>query len=247
MIKLMVHLVKIIIATFLAILFGSCKYDIDFGGKSITGSGHVVSQERNVKNFTKVEVSRGLECEIIQDANFKVVVEADDNLQEGILTTVEGSTLKITSKYNNYRNVQSKKIIVHLPVVEVLETTSGSNLSTNGVIKGTEILVKSSSGSEIKVAVESDKINLESTSGSTLKVEGKALDVSTESSSGSTIDAENLLANNINSQSTSGSSTSVHPILSLKAKASSGSSIDYTNTPKQISVEESSGGSVSKE
>lgn len=243
----MVHLVKFIIAACLALLFGSCKYDIDLGGKKITGSGHVTSQDRNVKNFTKVEVSKGLDCEIFQDPNFKVTVEADDNLQEGITTKVENGTLVISSKYNNYRNVKSKKIIVHLPVIEGLEATSGSNLYTNSVIKGTDILVKSSSGSEIKAHLEADKIALEASSGSTLKAEGIALDITTDSSSGSSIEAQNLLANNVNAQSSSGSSTTVHPIVSLKAKASSGSSIDYNNTPKQIEKEESSGGSVSKE
>jgi hypothetical protein len=38
----------------------------------------------------------------------------------------------------------------------------------------------------------------------------------------------------------------VHPLVSLNAKASSGASIDYDGAPKNISKEETSGGSVSK-
>ena len=48
-------------------------------------------------------------------------------------------------------------------------------------------------------------------------------------------------------KSTSGSSTNVHPLVSLRAKASSGSSIDYNSSPKTVTKEESSGGSVSKD
>jgi len=98
----------------------------------------------------------------------------------------------------------------------------------------------------MNVETESDTIRLESTSGSEQKIKGKALVLFTSSSSGSSIEAEGLLANEISSQSTSGSSTEVNPIVSLKAKASSGSSIDYKNKPKSISKEESSGGSVSR-
>jgi len=78
-------------------------------------------------------------------------------------------------------------------------------------------------------------------------VGGKALKVKTASSSGSTIDAKNLMANEVTSQTSSGSSTSVYPIVKLDAKASSGSSISYHKIPKTVSKEESSGGSVSQE
>lgn len=241
----MVHIAKIVIATIVALLLGSCKFEGNAFGESITGSGKVVSKERNLANFTKIEIKKGLDCEVVQSSNFKVVVEADDNLQEGITTTVENGTLVITSKYNRYHNVESKNIKVFMPLVSGLETVSGSSLRTVGVIKGNDIHLKSSSGSSLTADLESEKVLLESSSGSTLKASGKAISVNTLSSSGSTIDAEKLLANEISSQCTSGSSTSVNPILSLNAQASSGSSIHYVNTPKRISKQESSGGSVS--
>lgn len=243
MIKIMIHLVKIVIAFVVALLFSSCNMNMNFDGKSIKGSGNVVTQQRDVKDFTKIEVKKGIECIVTQGNTFKVEVQADDNLQEGILTTVENGTLKISSKYNNYHNV-TKIVRVQLPVIDVLEATAGSELKTNGAIKSNSILLKSSSGSEIYAHIESEKIALESTSGSDLKVEGKAIDLTTASSSGSHIDAQKLLANNVVAQSTSGSDTDVNPLLSLKAKASSGSSIDYYSNPKQITKEETSGGSV---
>lgn len=245
MIKFMIQLVKIVVGVYVAILFSSCKYDIGF--KSVTGSGNVVSKERTVANFTKIEVANGLDCEVTQSDKISVIVEADDNLQEGITTKVENGVLKIESIYNNYNNVKSKKIKVQLPTIASLETTSGSSLTTRNVLKGTDISLKSSSGSDLEATVESDKVTLESTSGSTMTVGGKALEVATASSSGSTIDAKNLLANNITSQSSSGSSSTINPIVSLKAHASSGSSIDYVKAPKTLSVEENSGGDVGQE
>jgi hypothetical protein len=242
MVKLMIHLVKVVIATVVAILFGSCT--MNFNGESITGSGNVVSKDRNLSGFTKIEVARGLECEVVQSPDFKVTVEADDNLQQAIITKVENGTLKITSKFGNYFNVKSKKIYVSLPIIDELQTTSGSDLYTKGVIKSNGILLKSSSGSDLNATIESERVALESTSGSSLKVKGKAINVTTASSSGSDIDARELLANNINSQSSSGSDTDIHPLVSLQAKASSGSSIDYFSNPKKKSIEESSGGSV---
>lgn len=245
MIKFTTQLVRLIVAACLALLFNSCKYDIDLG-ESIKGSGNVVSKERKVQDFTKIEVSRGLDCEVTQGDKTEVVVEADDNLQDGIITTVENGTLKITSKYNNYHNVTSKKIKVQMPKVSSLETTSGSNLITTNTLRGDNIYLKSSSGSDLEANVEADKVTLESTSGSTITVGGKALEVTTASSSGSTIDAGKLLANEISSQSTSGSNSVVNPIVSLKAHASSGSSIEYEKAPKSLNIEKNSAGDVSQ-
>lgn len=245
MIKFMVHFVKIVVTAIVALLFGSCQYHIDGIGETITGSGNVVTKERDLKDFTKIEVSRALDCEVYQSDNFKVEVIADDNLVNHIKTEVRNGKLKISSDYGNYRNVKSKLIRVYLPIIDVLEATSAANMTTKTTIKSNEILIKSSSAADINATVESEKIKLESTSGSDITASGKAIDLYTQSSSGSDINAGKLLANNVNSQSTSGSDTTVNPILSLSAKASSGASIEYTKTPKSISKQTTSGGSIS--
>lgn len=241
----MVHLVKIVVTAIVALLFGSCQYQIDGNGETINGSGNVVTKGRDLKDFTKIEVSRALDCEVYQSDNFKVEVIADDNLVNHIKTEVRNGKLKISSDYGNYRNVKSKLIRVYLPIIDVLEATSAANMSTKTTIKSNEILIKSSSAADINATVESEKIKLESTSGSDITASGKAIDLYTQSSSGSDINAEKLLANNINAQSTSGSDTTINPILNLTAKASSGSSIKYIKTPKSISKQTSSGGSIS--
>ncbi|EPE9900846.1 head GIN domain-containing protein [Flavobacterium psychrophilum] len=246
MIKIITLLTKFVVGLLIAILFSSCKYDIKLGNK-ITGSGHVITRERSLAPFTKIEVSQGLDCEVTQGDIQKVVIEADDNLQAGIITTVTNGVLQISSKYSNFNNVKAKKIKVQIPIILGLEATSASILVTKNNIKGNIIYLKTSSASNIIANVEAEKIILEATSGSELNIEGKALEVTTASSSGSSIDASMLLANDISSQSTSGSTTIVNPILKLKAHASSGSTIQYSKTPKKIAVEENSGGSVDKE
>ncbi len=246
MVKAVIYLVKIVTTAVVAITLVSCNYKIDLG-KNIKGSGNIISEHRQLSGFKNVTVCCGLDCEIIQGNNFDVNVIADDNLIKGIKTTVENGTLVISSEYNNYINIKSKKVVVTLPEINSLETTSGSNLTTKGVIVGNDIKIKSSSGSQLEANVESDIIDLETSSGSEMNIEGKALKLYTDSSSGSSIDADKLLANEVNSQSSSGSSTNVHPISSLNAKASSGSSINYNTNPKNVKVDESSGGSISKD
>ncbi|TBX68714.1 DUF2807 domain-containing protein [Flavobacterium silvisoli] len=246
MIKTITPGIRLIAAASVALLFVSCHTKIDFSN-GIDGNGNVVTQTRNVgNNFSKIEVSRGLTVTLEQSDSHSVEVEADENLQEHITVSVENETLIITSD-KGIDEATAKTIHVKMPELTGIEATSGSSVSTRNVFTGTNIFVKSSSGSEVDVNFEIDNIRCESTSGSSLEFKGKALTFKAVSSSESTIDARDLMVNDVTAEATSGSDINVRPILSLNAKASSGSSIDYSGSPKSVSKEENSGGSISKE
>ena len=242
MVKVIIFCTKIIIAAAVALLFSSCGNGI-FNG--IKGTGNVQKEMRSVSGkFTKISVSRGIEVVVEQGNDVFIEVETDQNLLKHIITKVENGTLVVTSDENIY-SADAETVHVKLPIIDCLETTSGSNIKCKSILKGTNIAIKSSSGSEIEAALEYDTISSESTSGSSINLSGKALKSTSQSSSGSTIDAAGLLANEVVAEATSGSSTEVHPLVSLKGKASSGASINYDSNPKTVSKEETSGGSVS--
>ncbi|RZJ30444.1 MAG: DUF2807 domain-containing protein [Flavobacterium sp.] len=232
---------KPVFALTIAISLFSCGID----GKNITGSGHVISQSRDLKDFTKVSASGGLDVTIEQADQFSVVVEADDNLQSHIKTTVVADELKITSDYNSFGDVKSKKVIVKMPKIKGIDAGGGVSLKSVGTLRSDDLTIQSSSGSDVSLTIESDKIVAQASSGSQLTLKGKALSLDTSSSSGSSIGAANLIANDVTAQASSGSSTEVHAALSIDAKASSGSSVEYRGAPKKVARHESSGGSVS--
>lgn len=235
-----------LLALFLFIGFTSCKHDINFGN-GIDGSGNIITEKRNInQQFTKISASTGVNVIVEQGSPTEVEVETDDNLIEYIITKVENGTL-IVKIDGNIDMMSSVNVRVKMGIVSGLESSSGSSITSKNKLQGTSIALKSSSGSEIETELEYETVSCESTSGSEIKASGKALRLETRSSSGSEINASNLAANEIYAQSTSGSSTTVKPIVKLDAKASSGSSIDYVQDPKNISKEETSGGSVDKE
>ena len=212
----------------------------------LDGNGTVTTEIRNVlQDRTSIETSNGLDVALEQSETKSVTVEADQNLQEHITTKVENGVLIIESE-KNIDEAKSKKVTVKLPKIAGIKASSGSTVTSLNVLKGSDMKIKSSSGSEIEVSLEVDKIICEATSGSNITLNGKALSLETTSSSGSEIEASKLIANYVVSEATSGSSAKVHPVLSLKAKASGGSSIDYNPVPRKITKEESSGGSISQ-
>ena len=211
----------------------------------IDGSGNVVTEKRNIETpFTKIQASTGVEVILEQESPSEVEVEVDDNLMKYIVTRVENGTL-IVKIDGNINTMESAIVRVKTKTIEGLESSSGASIKTINKLSGTSVALKTSSGSTIQADLEYEKVSCESTSGSEIKVSGKALTLDTKSSSGSEINAKELASNEITAQSTSGSSTTVNPIVLLNAKASSGSSIDYVKEPKKVVKEETSGGSVS--
>jgi hypothetical protein len=244
MIKYIVILTKIIIITLVTLLFSSCKYDVDWGD-GIDGTGNVTVEKREINDvFTKVKVNRGLEVIITQSEGSKLEVEADKNLLEHISTTVKDGVLIITSD-ENIESAETLIVRVQMPVIEGLTATIGSKISVNTTLKGKNIRLDSSSGSQIDAILEYDEVRSTSSSGSSITLSGIALKLFTDASSGSDITAEALEANTVKSEASSGSTTSVNALQELTASASSGASIESVTKPANINKDESSGGSVS--
>ena len=243
MIKFMIHLAKIIVISFIAILFGSCNLNWNFGD-GIKGNGKVTSEVRNIsENFESIKVSQGIEVILTQSNDKLISVEIDENIQKHIITKVENGIL-IVKADENYNTSKSPRVTIKMPIVSGLKASSAAEISSTNILKSNNIEIDASSGSEINIDVESENISLETSSGSEITANGKAISLQTHASSGSNIDAHELMANEIIATASSGSDIDVFPILSLKAKASSGANISYHKTPKNITIAESSGGSV---
>ncbi len=243
MIKVITIITKFIVVTIIALLFSSCHHVFTIGDE-IKGSGKITTENRSVnQDFKSIEVSTGIKVIVEQSDSKSITVEADENIQKHIITKIENGVLIIESD-EIYNLAPTAIVNVKMPVINGLSSSSGSEILSSKTLKTEKIDVKSNSGSKININVEADDITLESASGSNIEVSGKALKLETSSSSGSEIKADKLMANEVISQSNSGSNTSVYPIVKLDAKASSGSSIHYYKNPKTISKKESSGGSV---
>ncbi|WP_306566766.1 head GIN domain-containing protein [Flavobacterium lindanitolerans] len=244
MIRIIIYLMKLIIALLFALFFSSCRYTNE---RTITGSGNVRVETRNVTGFKGINVSNALEVEVEQGDAYQVVVEADENLLSHIITRVENGILHIEADSNTFRNIDARKIKVKLPVIVSLEASSASKITSIGTLITEKLLVDASSAAGIDIAVEADELTCNSSSASSVDLKGKALKFKANSSSASEIDADQLLANDVIAVASSAATISAHPILTLDAEASSGGNISYNNTPRNtLKQNADSGGGISK-
>ena len=79
--------------------------------RTVNGNKKVVKTERNIKGFNGVRVSSGIDVYLSQGNDEKVIVEADENLHEYILTELRDGIIHV---YTNLtiRNAEMKRVYV---------------------------------------------------------------------------------------------------------------------------------------
>lgn len=237
----MTTIIKIIIATLLSLTLFSCN--LDFGAH---GNGNVQLEERPINNpFTTIKATKGLTVYITQGNQESILVEADENLQELILTDIENNVLKIHTK-ENIGYATSKKITVTFKDISKIISTSGSDVYSTNTISTENLTIKTTSGSNMKLDVNASSLYCESSSGSNLGVSGKTNNLIAVATSGSDIKARNLMAISCEVKATSGADITINTSKELIAKATSGGDIKYFGNPEKVDVSDNSAGNIRK-
>jgi hypothetical protein len=233
---------KILIVLFFATLLSSCNVNLF---NRVNGNRNVTREDRTTKEaFTKVRVSTGLDLYISQGSKNKITVEADENLQEIIITEVLNGELKIYAEKNIWR-AKARKIHVTIDNLEALSATSGADVYAKEPIKVTNLKINATSGADIKISVDADSVETNATSGSDIEISGITNNYFSNATSGASIDGYELKSENATVNVTSGANINVFASESINAKATSGGNIDFKGNPKKVDKKSNSGGSIS--
>ncbi|WP_449400550.1 DUF4252 domain-containing protein [Chryseobacterium wanjuense] len=230
-------------------------------------SSYLNGESRNVGEFSGIQVSTGVNVVFKQENPTNVKVIADADKLQYIVTKVENGVLKVYVDTKGQKNLKFKNISVNVssPRLDNIKTSSGSTFTTinsvrednlsidassGSIVKGkfniaSDTKVEATSGSDIKIDINSKNFEFKGSSGSSTSFDGQAGVASFDISSGALCKAENLRSNQVEAESTSGGSLSVNVVDKLKARASSGGLIKYKGNPEITSdISKNSGGAL---
>jgi hypothetical protein len=227
----------IIVLLIISLLFGSCFH-------GIKGNRKVVKSERKVEAFESISVSAGIEVFLTQDSVLKVVVEADENLQEIIKTEVSKGELKIFPE-KPIRFAAAKRVYVSFKTIHSLAVSSGAEVKSKMELKINSLDLSASSGAKIDLVMAVNKLIVEGNSGAAIDLSGSAETLDVDGSSGVQIKMSSLQSKTCNAGASSGAGLKIFASEKITAKASSGGNIKVSGNPTGRNVEKSSGGDVS--
>lgn len=229
-------------ALFLVILLGFSQTAISCWD-GIKGNGKVVKSDRMLSGFESISVSTGLDLYITQDSIEKVVVEADENLQEIIIAEVKNGELKLHAHKQIY-HATAKKIHVTIKKIHSLSASAGADAQSTSKLIAEELSVSSSSGANVKLELNCKTVAADASSGSNNKLRGTAQEIKAHSSSGADLNASDLVCESGEADVSSGADIAIHVTGNVKAEASSGGNIAVYGNPKERNASTSSGGDV---
>ena len=227
-----------------------------------------VTQVRTVGKFTGVSVSNGIKVNFTQGNNQTVVVETNPNLQEYVSTEVQNGILVISVNSKNKKKLNFKKLLVTIeaPQLSSVRLSSGSLLTTvnkvnendfqadisSGANLNADLNIRNktsvdiSSGSSARIDVKTNNLVFEGTSGSMATIIGTAETTDMTVTSAASCNAQDFVVKKAIVSASSGSSLKISATDDLTASATSGASIRYKGTPKNMSSSGrvTSGGSV---
>lgn len=245
----------------------SAKTNVRTSFASENNSSYLNGESRNAGEFSGIEVSTGVNVVFKQENPTSVKVIADADKLQYVITKVENGILKVYIDNKKQKNIKFKNLSVNIssPRLESVKTSSGANFTAVSAIRERNLNIDASSGStvngkfdisntasvevtsgsNVKASINSASIMVKGSSGSNTNVEGNAARASFDISSGAVCKAENLKANDVEAQSTSGGNLSVNVNGRFKVRASSGGSVKYKGNPElDSSVDKISGGSL---
>lgn len=229
----------LIITLVTGFFFNSCLLD------SVKGDGNVTEEIIEVNNFNKLEVRRGMNVYINQGPETKVVLIADKNLHKHIDIWVDNEELNVTTT-KMLRNAKMLKVQITVPDLEQIRTNSGSNVFADSTLKLSNLKLKATAGSNIRLSIEASSAEIAANAGSNIFLGGHANSVTVKTSSGANIKAAELTTESAEIRASSGANIWMKVNKTLNARVSSGANFFYTGEPFGTEIEKSSGGNVIK-
>lgn len=203
--------------------FGKHHRDVGSGGAEVRGSGHVISENRNVGSFHAVDAGSMVQVRLTVGPAASFKIEGEDNVLPLIKSEVKDGVLDI---HSDAGFDSTKPVIVTLttPAVDALQVSGASRMTATGV--------------------KADRLTLGCSGASKLEMDGTGREVKVEFSGASRVNLKGLNAKRFDGELSGASKlTAIGELGDLKLSLSGASRADLLGAPAKTAKLDLSGAS----
>lgn len=216
----------------LALVLTSCEW----WPRTVSGNGNMRTETRSVAGFSEVAVGGPFEVEITPNADFGLIIEADENLLNYIHVDKEGDRLKV--KVRNGVNLRSKKGIklrIALPELTAVSFAGSGNMKVNGVVQTNDKLKIDIAGSgNVTAEVDCPEVDADITGSGTIQLTGRTRSVDLSIAGSGDYKAEQLLSENTKVSVAGSGSAWVYASAVLEASIAGSGDVYYRGNPADV-------------
>lgn len=201
------------------------------------------SQEREVKPFSKLEVSGAANVIYTQSDTLKLTVVADDKEINNVFTTYEDETLVIKAKGSFSHNY---KVYVSGNALRQITASGASKISTSNILIADSLSIDVSGATDVIAKIKTKTVDVTVSGASEVNLEGQTETLHGRASGASALKSYRLNSRITNITVSGASSAKVFANEKINANATGSSTIKFKGDPKDVSAEASGSSSISK-
>ena len=200
---------------------------------STTGHNNVVTQDRRVPSFHALKVSGGIDVELSQGNEQKLIVEADENIIALIRTEVKDGVLNIFHE-EKYQNAQTMKIHLTFKQLDAITASGGCDIESKQKLTFTNLKTDISGGCDIRLNCKAKDMVCIHSGGSDAELSGEAESCTFNVSGGCDVKASEFHLKKCTIDASGGSDVTVYVTGELTIDAAGASDVTYYGKPAKI-------------
>ncbi len=217
---------KVLCSIAVLILAAMACSTLSVGANSVTGSGKIISESRNVSGFTAVELAGSADVTVTVGKADSVTVQADDNIVPLIQTSVSSGKLFISMKPGtNLLTASGVHVTVTMKSLDGLTLSGSGKMDVSGM-SGPRLVVDLPGSGNLTVIGRADRVSI------TLMGSGNVF-------------CDELKAHTADANLSGSGNIMLYADQSLDAKVSGSGNIRYEGNPAQVTKSVTGSGTIS--
>lgn len=210
---------KLLIFAFISLFLASCKLS------GIKGDGNLTKEEREIENFTKIDVSGIFDVEVYVGEDPTLELSADQNLIRYIKTKVKRGTLYIYSK-ENISPREDLEVIITVPKLEQIECSGMNNIVATGI--------------------DVDNFEIDLSGAGSVEIEGRSQKLKVDISGAADLSAKNFIAEDVLIDVSGAANAEIYAEESVNADVSGAGNIELYGDAQNVKSDISGVGSLKR-
>ncbi|HEY8782672.1 MAG TPA: head GIN domain-containing protein [Mucilaginibacter sp.] len=211
----------------------------------VHGSGHVVSEERKVGDFSRISISGGYKVILKQDSSMSLKITGDDNLLKYIKTEADGDRLRIYNKRNLCNNGEMT-INIGIRNLDELKASGAVEVESDGKIHTQDLRFKLSGATKITMDLNAANVATTGSGATELNLKGQATSHNINISGVGHVYAFDFVVGSCEIETSGAGHCDVNVLNSLHVHSSGASEVRYRGNPSSVTNEKSGASSVEK-
>jgi len=195
----------------------------------VHGSGNKITENRKVKDFTRIKVDGDFKVILKQDSSLNLDINADDNIMKIIETNVNGDRLHIHTK----KHVCNGEITITVGVrnLEELKASGAIDVSSEGTLKVKDIGFEFAGASKLNLDLNANNVTTSGSGATEITLRGQATSNNISTSGVGKLNALDFVVGSCDIQSSGASESRVNVLQKLNISSSGAASVKYKGHP----------------